>query len=292
MRILVASDLSSASDEAVRQGLSLATASGSALALCHVLHRSSVNALFPQGYARDLEMALELQPRVAELLREQAERVQQGPTISFEVFVEQGSDYGQIARRAEKWRADLLVVGSHGRTGVERLLLGSVAEHLVRHAPCTVLVAREDHEGAVLVATDLSDPSLVGIEVAAREAARRGRKLVVVHVLDDAALESDAAMAMLGTIPVAAPMDLLASRRTLARDIIQNALMRFDAPRSQIEIPDGDPVTEILRVAETLPAELVVIGTKGESGLSHVLGSTAADVVQNAPCSVLAVRVV
>lgn len=289
MRILVASDLSPASDEAVRQGLALAREQHATLALCHVLQRASVHALFPQSNQRDLQAELELQPRVAELLREQAARVDPGAG-PFVVFVEQGSDYGELVLRAEKWQADLLIVGSHGRTGVERLLLGSVAEHLVRHAPCTVLVARPSPQGAVLVATDLSDPSLVGIEAGVREAARRRRKLAVMHVLDETVVESDAALAMLGAVPVAAPPEVLDGRRALAREVIQGALARLEAPPAQIEIAEGDPVTEVLKLAERLPAELLVVGSKGQGRLPHVLGSTAAELVRAAACSVLAVR--
>jgi nucleotide-binding universal stress UspA family protein len=290
MRILVASDLSPASDEAVRQGLSLASAEGNELALCHVLPGAPMHTLFPQDYEPDVEAHLALQPRVAEALRTQVSRLAAGAYVAFQTFIEQGSDYAEIIRRAEDFQAGLLVVGSHGRTGLKRLFLGSVAERVVRYAPCTVLVAREHREGAVLVATDLSDPSLPAIEAGAREAARRGRKLVVMHATETAVPGSDAAMALLGAIAVVEPPEVAETRRTLARQVIQTALEGIGA-QGEVQIVDGSPLAEILRLIEALPAELLVVGAKGRSSVSRVvLGSVSANVVQGAPCSVLAVR--
>jgi universal stress protein A len=63
--------------------------------------------------------------------------------LPIEHCVRQGDPRQEIVEEAKDWRADLVIVGSHSRTGVERWLLGSVAEHVVRHAPCSVEVARQ-----------------------------------------------------------------------------------------------------------------------------------------------------
>jgi nucleotide-binding universal stress UspA family protein len=73
--------------------------------------------------------------RVAELLRDKAE-------LTIETVVRTGDARDVIVDEATEWHADLIVVGSHGRTGVQRWFLGSVAEAVVRHAPCSVQVAR------------------------------------------------------------------------------------------------------------------------------------------------------
>jgi nucleotide-binding universal stress UspA family protein len=62
--------------------------------------------------------------------------------------VELGDISGTICRVAEELSVDVIVVGSHGRKGLERLFLGSTSEHVVRHAPCPVLVVREPHQGS------------------------------------------------------------------------------------------------------------------------------------------------
>jgi nucleotide-binding universal stress UspA family protein len=290
MRILVGSDLSGVSDEAVRQGAALIRAKADELGLCHVLPAPQLRTLFPQEHERDLAALLELQPRFAAALRAQVERLFGDKSLPLSVFVEHGSDYSELIRRAEQWQADLLVVGSHGRAGLSRFFSPSVAERVVRHATCPVLVARERASGVVLVATDLSDPSLPAIEAGAREATRRERALVVMHATEALSWRTEPVMALLGVNPVTETPDIADERATLARQIIEGALDRFGA-KGEIRIVDGDPATEILKLVETLPAELLVVGTRGRGSVSRVmLGSVAAHLVQSAPCSVLAVR--
>jgi nucleotide-binding universal stress UspA family protein len=290
MRILIGSDLSGVSDVAVRQGAALVQNKGDELALCHVMPEPQLRTLFPLEHERDLVALMELQPRFAQALRAQMERLFGNSAVPFGVFVEHGSDYSELIRRAEQWRADLLVVGSHGRAGLNRFFSPSVAERVVRHATCPVLVARERAPGAVLVATDLSDPSLPAIEAGAREAARRERPLVVLHVTEALAWRTEPAMALLGANPVSETSEITEERAMLARQIIEGALARFHA-QGEVQIVDGDASTQILELVETLPAELLVVGTRGRGAVSRVmLGSVAAQLVQSAPCSVLAVR--
>jgi nucleotide-binding universal stress UspA family protein len=69
--------------------------------------------------------------------------------LAVETALRHGDPRSEIVQEAEDWKADLIVVGSHGRTGVSRLLLGSVAEYVVRHASCSVEVAREPKRDAL-----------------------------------------------------------------------------------------------------------------------------------------------
>jgi len=198
MRVLIASDLSTASDEAVRHGVE--RAAGGRIALCHVMPELGTHALLAQQYEVDLNQQLAAQPRIVDALLGQLERLVPKLDPQPEVFVELGSDYDQILRRAELWQAELICVGTHGRTGLKRMLLGSVADQVVRAAHCSVLVARPAREGAILAATDLTDPALPAIELAAAEAKRTGRKLVVLHSMESPR-EGDAAMGLLGALP-------------------------------------------------------------------------------------------
>jgi nucleotide-binding universal stress UspA family protein len=286
MRVLIASDLSESSDEAVKQGVEIAA--GGPVALCHVMPELGTHALLAQDYELDVNKQVSLQPRVAEALHGQFARLCPG-VPSPEVFIELGSDHDQILSRAEAWQAELVALGTHGRRGLKRWLLGSVADQVVRSARCRVLVARESPSGAVLAATDLTEPGLPAIEAAAAEAARRKQKLVVMHAME-LPREGDAAMGLLGALPALDTPEVRSQKRALAGQIINSALARLGA-KGEIVVADEDAVEETLQLARSLPAQLIVVGTHGRSGLARVvLGSRASQILEKAPCSVLVAR--
>ncbi|HEX2672576.1 MAG TPA: universal stress protein [Polyangiaceae bacterium] len=290
MRILVGSDLGAASDEALRQAMTLAGAKRAELAVCHVLPGPQFRDLFPHEHQRDLETLATLEPSTKAALRTQVERLQEGTAIPFEVFVEQGSAYAELVDRAEQWGADLIVIGNHGRSELKHLFLGSVAEKVARYAPCSALIARKSPRGAVLVATDLSDPAQFAIAAGAREAARRKCPLVVTHVSDSLSRRTAPAMALLGANPIVDSAEVARERDDLVRAIIQSSLNRLEV-QAEIRLLSGNPSEEILRLVDSLPAELLVLGTRGRSSVARImLGGVAAHMVQSAPCSVLAVR--
>lgn len=290
MRILVGSDLGAASDEALRQAITLARAERAELAVCHVLPEPQLRALFPAEHERDIEALGAIAPRTTAALRAQVERLQAGQEVPFEVFVEQGSAYAELVDRAEQWGADLIVIGNHGRAELKHLFLGSVAEKVARHAPCAALIARKSPEGVVLVATDLSDPAQLAIAAGAREASRRKRPLVVMHASDSLSRRTAPAMAMLGANPIVDSPEVTRERDNLVRQIIDSSLKRLEV-EAEIRLVSGNPTEEILRLVDSLPAELLVLGTRGRSGVARImLGGVAAHMVQSAPCSVLAVR--
>lgn len=286
MRVLIASDLSEASEEALRQGAELAA--GGPVALCHVLPELGPYALLAQQYEVDVNKQLELQPQVADALAKQFARACPAAPPP-EVFIEQGSEYDQILSRAEAWGADVIALGTHGRRGLKRWLLGSVADQVVRAARGRVLVARPSPRGAVLAATDFSDPAFPAIRAAAEEAARRQAKLVVMHAME-LPREGDAAMGLLGALPALDPPEVRAQKRELAGELVRTALESVGAS-GEVVIVDDDAVDETLRLAESLPAELIVVSTHGRRGLARVvMGSRASRVLEKAPCSVLVAR--
>lgn len=290
MRILVGSDLGAASDEALRQAIALAVATQAELAVCHVLPDPQLHSLFPAEHERDIEALSELEARMTSALREQVERLSSGAPIPPTLFVERGSAYSELVNRAEKWRADLIMVGNNGRGELKHLFFESVAQKVARYAPCSALIARKDVEGVILVATDLSDPAQLALSTGAREASRRKRPLVVVHVSDTLSRRTAPAMALLGANPTAEPPEVAHQRDELARQIIETSLKGLGA-EADIRLVSGDPSEEILRLAVALPAELLVLGTRGRSNVMRImLGSVATHMVERAPCSVLAVR--
>jgi nucleotide-binding universal stress UspA family protein len=184
----------------------------------------------------------------------------------------------------------VIVVGNNGRAELKHLFLGSVAEKVARHSPCAALVARARGAGVVLVATDLSDPAQLALAAGAREANRRGRPLVVVHATHSLSRRVAPAMALLGANPPVEPPEFEHDRDGLVRKIIESSLKRLGTA-AEIRIVAGNPAEEILRLATSLPAELLVLGARGRSNVARImLGGVATRMVEAAPCSVLVVR--
>jgi nucleotide-binding universal stress UspA family protein len=203
-----------------------------------------------------------------------------------------GPIYAEIVRYAETGGFDLVVVGSHGASGLERMLLGSVADKVVRYSHAAVLVARAGEPGArgdVLVGSDLSDGARVALLAGAREAARRKRRLTVVH-----ALGIPAEVLPLGYAPIVPPPppspDLAIAQRQAMKERLER-LLRDNQIEASVVIEEGDPAAVITALAETMAADLIVVGASGKTGLARVLlGSVATAVVHKAPCSTLITR--
>ena len=289
-RILVATDLSESSAEALRQASAVALSTGAELAVGHVLpYLLGVSTFFPQQNAENAFRMANLEGEVRAAVETQVAACVAGAKP--EVFIDRGSEYAGIVQRAEAWSADLVIVGSKGRTGLPRLLLGSVAEQVVRHAHCPVLVARPTlHHGVVLVATDLSDPSMPAVAAGAAEARRRKAKLVVLHAVEFGSVEVALEEIVMDLTQRDKGWKLDEQLRASVEGRLRDALAQCNA-QGEARVVDGVPAAAVVRAADDLGAELVVIGTRGRTGLARVaLGSTAERIVRTAACSVLAVR--
>jgi nucleotide-binding universal stress UspA family protein len=290
VKVLVAVDFGDSSLEALRQGRTLAHAVGGALAACHVLPGvSEISAIFPE---RTVELSAELTADEEAARRAVADHVRDKLGLELAaVFVERGSPYAEIVRRAESWGADYIAVGTHGRSGLARILLGSVAERVVRHAHCSVLVARPVQKpGVVLVATDLSEASLPAIAEGGAAAKRRGARLVVASAVDWGDPFAATASGLIGVAPALPSVEVQRDVRDALRSTLEQALLRAGV-QGEARVLEGAPATEIVRAAEELEAELVVIGARGKTGLARLaLGGVAERVIRSANASVLAVR--
>lgn len=200
-RVLAAIDLGEGSSEALRQACAWAERSKGKLAIVHVMpDLVGTHTLLPHETEGAALGAADLERRVRDLVAKRALDIT-GRTDA-EIFVDVGGDHERIVQRARAWKADLVVVGSHGHAGLERIF-GDVADKVVRNAPCPVLVVRRSPEnGCVMAATDLSDGSLVAVDAAAQEARRSAAPLVLVHVVH---APSNAYVAALGAALGAPP---------------------------------------------------------------------------------------
>lgn len=137
-KILIAVDESPVAAHATDVGAQLATALGAELALVAVVDPTV--SIAPDSGVSGAELIAMAEQDAKRLLAGFRQRASQGnPSLE---FVAVGKPAAEIVKTAKEWPADVIVIGSHGRHGLERALLGSVAERVMRHAPCSVLVVR------------------------------------------------------------------------------------------------------------------------------------------------------
>lgn len=194
-----------------------------------------------------------------------------------------------VAQYAADVPADLIVMGTHGRSGFDRAVMGSVAEAVLRKAPCPVLTvgpkATPDHNGPVLCALELADADGGVLETAAGMAASLGERLIVFHAVEPVVLPAPYAVEIggIGT-------DELVNQ---ARDQVNERVRELSDLGAEVEtlVEAGMAVPEILAQAESTGARLLVQGSHGRKGLGRaLLGSVAEAVARKAPCPVLTVR--
>lgn len=288
--ILCATDLSAGADEALRQADELARLFDAGLEVLHVVPSPfRTYPLFPQLHQREVATLPGLLEHAAGLLQERVAAITGRSPEETTLVVRDGFPYAVVVERALETGADLLIVGAVGSGAVSPHRLGAVAEKVLRYAHCPVLVARPGPgTRTILAATDLSDPSLPAITTAAELARLLGGSLTVVHNLDISTQVVAWGMDM-PIIPAISyeTLDRLASE---AREHLLEALERHSVAAEAV-VTRGLPSAAILELAAKLAARLVVVGTRGRTGLARVLlGSVASDVAREAPCSVLAVR--
>jgi nucleotide-binding universal stress UspA family protein len=137
-RVLIALDESALAAHAVEVGMNLIQALGAEAALVHVIDPKLATA--PEGGIPAATLLADLKRTGQALLTAAAARLD--GTVPPWQFLREGPPAREIVAAAREWQADLLVLGTHGRSGLARMVLGSTAEAVVRHAPCPVVVVR------------------------------------------------------------------------------------------------------------------------------------------------------
>ena len=285
-RILVPTDFSRPSDAALELARTFRAAFGGAMHLLHV----TTDVLVPphaaaQHHENQLAAVKQLQDRLHAADRSTPSTIR---------LVERANPAEAIKDYARTADIGLIVMGTHGRGGVAHFLLGSVAETVVRTAPCPVLTVREPRSQnaaafrRILVPTDFSSPSDAALDCARGIAARLGGSIHLLHVLEEQPAE----------VPFGSEMfvsELPDARLQEARDRLSHRTSSRDreAKRVTTEVIFGTTARTIVDYAADNLFDLIVMGTHGRTGIAHLLmGSVAERVVRTATCPVVTTHTV
>ena len=198
-----------------------------------------------------------------------------------------------IVEEARSMAADLVVLGNRGHGRWESILLGSVSAEVVDHAPCPVLIARDERLGPIILADDQSSHARAAEQVLLDWPIFRGLPVTVVTVDQDGFPHAPSVSPLVySEASDSYAYGTAAQRRTTEFDCKAAAdRLRQAGLLAEPEIREGDPAQEIVTSARQRRAGLIVVGTRGQTGLRRlILGSVARKVLLHAPCSVLVVR--
>lgn len=197
----------------------------------------------------------------------------------------------QINETAGELKSDLVVMGTRGRAGLAHVLLGSTAEGVVRGAPCPVLTVRSVAKGTppvgitrILVPVDFSDCSLEAMEYTIQAAREFAASVTILHVIEPASYGLDFTLSHAG--------DAQKATHALEKRLGEfTALLEEQGITARHVLQSGAPGNAILDGARAAEADLIVMGTHGRRGFSHLVsGSVAEAVLRQAPCPVLTVK--
>jgi nucleotide-binding universal stress UspA family protein len=294
MKVLLAVDGSEPSMSAVAATAALPTPPGSEIKIVSVVPDMFAPIGSPWPYVIRIEPPTDRERifnDVTGRLMDIADRLRVGDRHVI-VEVLDGRPATQIVLAAERWGADLIVVGARGLSTVRRLLIGSVSSEVVDHAPCPVLVARREAFGRVLWATDRSS-----------ESEHTGEFIAESGLFDDAEIQvltvADPGMALwAGMSPVdgAAAMevytDAVALAEQRAKAAAEAAADRLAGRRvTAVYGRPGDIPFAILEQAGSFGADVIVLGARSLDTVHRwLIGSVSRSVLHHAPMSVLIVR--
>jgi len=278
-KLLCATDLSKRSDRAMRRAANLAQQHGAGLLLLHVVDDDQPHHIIE---ARQAEARAHLEAQAASLPGGH------GAIAAIEVVA--GNAFESIARYAREWNAELIVMGAHRRRALADVFIGSTLERVLRADGVPVLVVNTDEHGPyrdVLLALDVSPASTRAVQ-AARELGLLDGDISVVHAFDavfTGALEGSGASAE----EVRAYRDAW-EREARARLRAFLATGDLADRRVELTVDSGSPFDAIHQAVLQQEPQLLVVGTRGLTGLKRVfLGSVADRVLREIECDILAV---
>jgi nucleotide-binding universal stress UspA family protein len=279
--ILFATDFSAAADAAAPFAVQIARNYGAKVYGVHVSPFDNYAAQAPDVWSAMAQLAEKETKEHTERLNDQLEGVEH------EVVIGEGNTWEVMSNLIERKEIDLIVLGTRGRTGLGKVILGSVAEQILRQSPCPVLTVGPhvnlwSDEYAkmreILYATDLEADYPIAAPYAVSLAQENQAHLVLLHVIEDPKA---------GDL-VSSPEVVDFEERKLQQLVSQQAGLWCD-PTYVVE--QGPAAEKILDVAKRRHTDLIVLGARPAQGLAtHLNIGTVHKVVSQATCPVLTVR--
>ena len=298
-RVLVPTDFSAGADAALDHAVSMAGRFQASLHLLHVVNDPGAG-LYGLGEAelRMDRLKEEAEKRARERLRELA---QESSAVEVHPRVARQSSLGigeAVHEYAEAHEVDLVVMGTHGRRGLERLVLGSVANTLIRQSNCPVMTVRERGDDAdtsdevnyknLLAPIDFSDYSRAALQLSKVVAHRYGGTQHLLFVAEKRVLPTFSDTGLPGIGVVEMDPEIVANAESALEAL--NDAVEGPEVESDYHVREGDVAEDIVDFAGTEAVDLIVMATRGLTGIDRfVIGSNTERVVRSAPCPVLTV---
>ncbi len=291
--ILAGCDFSVPSDEALDRAIAIGELHGARVIMVHAQADDAPiaevdNAMLAQigevSAAVRVEEARQLVDRLVAI---------QSRGLQAEVISRVGPPGEVLAAAAAELSAELIVIGTHGATGLSRFLLGSVAAATIRHSMCDVLVCRGRASKTVfqrpLVATDFSPSSARAIAHAAM-VCTPGAAIDVIHAWELPAGSWGASLLGQARFPWSTVRDavVVAAQGAADKLVAEHAALGHPI---HVELVQGPPAQVITHAAERHGHDLITVGAHGHRGVRRLLlGSVAESTIRHSPCSVLVVH--
>lgn len=293
-KILLPTDFSRCADQALTHAWKLAKQYDCEL---HILHAIVLHEDDPHNAAHHFQNIDEIHSKIKKTASEMMDTNIEAH--SGEVTVVKAQERGiapatVIMEYAKEHDIDLIVMGTHGRRGLEHFLLGSVAEEVVRLAQCPVMTIREEETEKepeaiehILVPVDFSDPAKEALRYAVELAKTYQAKLQLLHVVEEAV---HPAFYVTGQSSI---FEFIPDIKEKSRESLQNMLKETvgNDVDADFFVVEGRAARDITKFAKENDSDLIVISTHGLTGIEHLLvGSVTEKVVRMAPCPMFTVK--
>ncbi|MFZ2196119.1 MAG: universal stress protein [Thermodesulfovibrionales bacterium] len=285
--ILLATDGSESSEGAVKEAIYLAKSCVAKLSVIYVLETN------PEFETEGLKFVEKMEHAAREHL-EEIRKEAAAENVEIEAIVRRTDQpYKAIIEEAAKMKSDVIVMGRRGRTGLEKMLMGSVAAKVIGYAPCKVLVVPRFATIScknILIATDGSKYSIAAATEAIGIAKRCKSNLIIV-----AAVHTEALSSMIADTGYTQDQQAVIQKEELQRAERNISVVKELAEKEGIHakdfISEGRPYEAIVKAALNNDVDLIVVGSHGRTGISRFLmGSVTERVIGHAESAVLIVK--
>ncbi len=292
-KILCATDFSDFSNYTIPYGVALAKEFGAKLYICHVIDLSSI-AVYGEFQLNPVDQ----QNRIRKQAAEQLDEIIGEQPVQWEPLITVGHTADEVSRLVDEKEIDLVIAATRGRSGLKRLILGSVTERLMRVLTCPLLVVHSpEHKFVDSVNQKITlKKILVGCDFSPDS------DLAFQHALS-LAQEFEADLHLAYVIEPSASSELLKPNKSLSKEIEQKLHLRLTekltamVPQEarnwcmpQTRILEGQPYAALGQYAKSNEVDMIVLGVRGHGIMKTLfLGSTTDRVARQAPCPVLSV---